>query len=614
MNKKSSPHIKTTMYNIPKYVLTVILAVAIFFSSPLAIFSNEDVYIEEITDNGEKNSKEEIVQSQEALEASFLEPVYKDDIELENATDDIYAFGGDNPDALRAVAEARAVSSGFIQFNLSDKELVYIYETSTSSVRYRYVSGSVFFSGVIPFYDRANGRYKITISGMEGWVNTEDFLEYTPAQTKGPSHYEVKNGNLYHYISYGAVGGKGYGEILNGPAPSYLKAGSLYYSSDGHYFYSNVNTMISDYASGSRTNSVNQSYPFYNYYQYLSYRTKSNITAAQLDSYIKNQKGFTQVVPKGQDAAKNQSMFVGAPASFFAYGTKFGHNPLISFGIAINESGWGRSWLAINKNNMFGHSAYDSKPNEADDYPTVDFGIKVHSTYFLNWFYLDFDSPVSRGGYLGDKSSGINVSYASDPHWGEKAAAHYYALDKHFGSIDYNKQTIGITLNASQVNLRKEPSTASAKVYNTEILGQSVLILGSTTGESINGNNIWYKIASDPLLDSNRNLLPWITGGANREANYNYDNSYVYIHSSNVRIVAGKDAPKPPVTALPRGDINGDGKVTVVDLAMMKSHMMGVRTLAGDQFKRADINGDGKITVVDLAMLKSHMMGIKPLN
>ena len=67
-----------------------------------------------------------------------------------------------------------------------------------------------------------------------------------------------------------------------------------------------------------------------------------------------------------------------------------------------------------------------------------------------------------------------------------------------------------------------------------------------------------------------------------------------------------KPDPKPDEKII-KGDINNDGKVTVIDLAMIKSHLEKIVVLKGDKEKLADLNGDGKITVIDLAMIKSHL-------
>ncbi|UPU39377.1 dockerin type I repeat-containing protein [Erysipelothrix sp. Poltava] len=51
-------------------------------------------------------------------------------------------------------------------------------------------------------------------------------------------------------------------------------------------------------------------------------------------------------------------------------------------------------------------------------------------------------------------------------------------------------------------------------------------------------------------------------------------------------------------TNMKRGDVNGDGKISLIDLAMVKSHLLGNSKLSGDSFARADVNGDGKAFVI----------------
>ncbi|CAM3611044.1 dockerin type I domain-containing protein [Erysipelothrix anatis] len=559
------------------------------------------------------NAIEPPVQSQDALENSMLEVIELEPMALEEPKE---AWGGDT-EGVEAAMQARAAStyakSGFIQFNLAIDKNINLYDTATDSSPYRYLSGHVAYSGVVPFYDATDDRYKITISGIEGWVPKSAFKEFKVSEAKGANYYSVRNGNLYNNISMGAATSN-YGTILNGPAPSYLKEDVRYFSADGHYFYTNVNDLILDYRSGGNYSAVNKSTPFYNYYQFLSFRSESSITADQLNAFLRDRKGFTSAPTNWDSMTSTQSKLYGSESAFVDLGRKYGTNPLMNFGVSINETGWGRSWLAVDRNNVFGHNATDSSPWLANSYDSVPTAVDIHYTMFLNWLYMDFgESSFYYGGYLGDKQTGINVKYSSDPFWGQKAAAFSYEIDRNYGNQDYGRYSIGEST-AQVVPIRKEPSTGSQQVMKTEIVGQKVMILDTVQGESVNGNATWYKIAADSLLNSDRDRLAWITGGANRTATYDRSNNYLYIHSSNVRkVFDGKGSPVTPEPEFPRGDINGDGKVSVVDFAMMKSHLEGVRTLTGDQLKRADLNNDGKVTVIDFAMLKSHLEGIRPL-
>ncbi len=62
-------------------------------------------------------------------------------------------------------------------------------------------------------------------------------------------------------------------------------------------------------------------------------------------------------------------------------------------------------------------------------------------------------------------------------------------------------------------------------------------------------------------------------------------------------------------TIICRGDVNGDDVIDVVDLAIVKKHILGKITLRDNAFKLGDVNGDNSIDVVDLAIIKKHILG-----
>ena len=61
------------------------------------------------------------------------------------------------------------------------------------------------------------------------------------------------------------------------------------------------------------------------------------------------------------------------------------------------------------------------------------------------------------------------------------------------------------------------------------------------------------------------------------------------------------------------GDINGDGKVNITDVALINSHVKKVNILAGDELIRADVNGDGKVNITDVGLVNSHVKKVKLL-
>ena len=57
------------------------------------------------------------------------------------------------------------------------------------------------------------------------------------------------------------------------------------------------------------------------------------------------------------------------------------------------------------------------------------------------------------------------------------------------------------------------------------------------------------------------------------------------------------------------GDLDGNGKITVTDLAMMNQAIVGRITVNKAYSKAADLDGNGKITVTDLAMMNQAIVG-----
>ena len=72
----------------------------------------------------------------------------------------------------------------------------------------------------------------------------------------------------------------------------------------------------------------------------------------------------------------------------------------------------------------------------------------------------------------------------------------------------------------------------------------------------------------------------------------------------------GGDEPNEPQQSM-LGDINGDGKINVTDVAKLAAHIKGIKQITDDRFIAADINGDGKLNVTDVAKLAAHVKGIK---
>ena len=291
-----------------------------------------------------------------------------------------------------------------------------------------------------------NGNIRFMQSGATGTVSADEveLTEYSKVADH-VSYYSVSGGKLYHYISQNLNQGNA-STINNGTAPDYLKEGIKYYSYDGHYFYDDYSVMSADYQNGANgASAVNAGNPFENFFQFFDMNQSTAYSADELESILNS-------AMKNAGVSPSQSKLAGTAGYFIKYQNTYGVNALLSLSIAINESGWGTSNIAHAKNNLFGLSAYDgSALTSANSFESVEECIRQFMDKWMSDGYLNTGNWKYYGGFLGSKGEGINVKYASDPYWGEKAAALAWNLDALGGSRDY------LGLGSSENEAESEP-------------------------------------------------------------------------------------------------------------------------------------------------------------
>lgn len=407
-----------------------------------------------------------------------------------------------------------------------------------------YTNGCYGADGAYLETDEKGEKVKFKQSGAVGWVKRSDVEIYNyfdADKVKSVNHYTVDNGTLLHNITTDISKS----DYANAVSIGNLKVDSKdkqLYSYDGNYFYRAYSQMIDDYRNETYENSVNAKTPYFNYYQYLSHRAKTSYVSKDINGYISNTLGFVGKA-KTYPCAQNESQLYQEGYSFIDAQNTYGANALMMLSLAINESGFGKSQIAIEKNNLFGHAAYDHAPNaSANGYQDVAAGIATHASLFLNQGYLNpcdqsdendtgnasacFHREGNRylGGYFGDKGSGMNVNYASDPYWGEKAALYYRTMDSYMGGKDQSRYTIKVLQNKPKTNCYAQPDTSSKTLFYTPpVENYAVIVIDEVSGEEIEGNNVWYKIQSDAVLTNARNAV--ITA----PKNYNHNSDIVYI-------------------------------------------------------------------------------------
>ena len=422
-----------------------------------------------------------------------------------------------------------------LDLSLRGENVTYYYPTSTSNSYDNYLVTSASTGaadGAFLDFDPNTRRAKVKIAGYTGWVN-EDAYNIVPLMwTYSISYYVSRNNEFKHNFTSNIVtlGNNRYGIAIS-KLPEGLSNNVYYFSYDGHYFYKDQYKMIDDYRNGNYNNAVNKNTPFYNYYQYLPNHSKTNYSAVNINQYIREGLGYTYstfgntlYIKDGFDTNLTSKLY--GMGTYFKYAEEqYGANAILSLGLNRNESADGRSKIAISKNNGFGEGAVDSSPfGSAYGFLTYQGGIYNHAQHFVTDLYENANHYYYNGGHYGNKQGGWNIMYASDPFWGEKAASYYYRFDRYNGFQDYNFYQLAI--NTTSTVARSNPSTSAKQVYTLKDKEIPVIILEEVKGDTVNGNNTWYKIISDMNLNSNKDSYSYYA------EKFDWDNSYVYVPSS----------------------------------------------------------------------------------
>ena len=67
------------------------------------------------------------------------------------------------------------------------------------------------------------------------------------------------------------------------------------------------------------------------------------------------------------------------------------------------------------------------------------------------------------------------------------------------------------------------------------------------------------------------------------------------------------------LTVIVTGDVNGDANVTISDMLMVKSSILG-KALSSAAAAAGDLNGDGSVTITDFLKLKSYLLGLESIS
>ena len=261
----------------------------------------------------------------------------------------------------------------------------YIYSESGDILSYVNQGSIVTYDG-----SKSKGsRLAVSISGLSGYMNQRD-LALVEEGSEFIPHYTTDGRFLYHELSP-------YTSIRVAPHTSAMKIGKKYYSKDGEHF---------------------DGFTIKNRFLFKNLTEPTNYSADELNRVY----SMMNI---------RNSRLAGKGAIFKEAEKRYGVNALYLMAHSALESAWGRSQIANDKNNFFGIAAYDTSPyDSAKKFDDVDKGI-LGAAKWIRENYID------RGrDHLGNKATGMNVRYASDPYWGEKIASIMMNINSRLGGKD----------------------------------------------------------------------------------------------------------------------------------------------------------------------------------
>ena len=504
--------------------------------------------------------------------------------------------------ATKSVARVRKYVNGKIVSGTSN-----IYADSAMKNAYTYVSHD--YMSEVPLITTSGQAAKVLIGGYEGWMEYTNKGDYTNKtvdvviwplnQVTTPSYYIVQDGILKHWAGTSLDGGSG-SMLYVGSAPDFLEPGKKYASYDGNYFYyaDNIQDAIwnltLDLKENTKKRAVNSGNPYYSYFNNLSFRSKSNYTADEIDRYI-----------TAHTASDSKLRNLGA-ALKEAENT-YGVNALLTLSVAINESGWGQSRIAKDKNNLFGMGAIDSDPyNGAYKYPSTRESVLDFTKNFISNQYANPRDWKYWGAFLGNKNLGANVKYASDPFWGEKAASYamqidYYLSEKNVNNLrDENyyqliKYVGTNTVIGADGTEFYDVSTTNSYVDNAGDIGTSVV---GTNAVQASGKKVIINGEEYIEIYADRNHTKY---NGNFNGTYNWSKLGYTKNKNIIFLNKGK-------TGFKEGDINFDDKIDMKDLSSI-SNLYNSKKGDSNWNSNCDLNKDGIIDIYDIVKIANKITG-----
>lgn len=258
---------------------------------------------------------------------------------------------------------------------------------------------------------------------------------------------------------------------------------------------------------------------------------------------------FLYVLDTYYHGTSKELVIVQGPGSLFMEGGFWGHDLNLTYykngSYPLEREGWGATADRISVSN----------------------GDFVDVSMYESW---NFYGDEKAGYHYFENDSGITHEYAAET--GKPLAIKY---TRAWGNLDIGGATARVASAGSTIYYGKTLyDETSAKTVITDANGKAKI--------TFDKGGVYYL---------------WAYG----ELGVEYENEIVSSPGYCKVVVEGGSAPE-----ILYGDVNGDGKVNVIDAGLLVQHCRKLTTLTDDQLKACDVNGDGKVNVIDAGLLVQY--------
>lgn len=356
---------------------------------------------------------------------------------------------------------------------------------------------------------------------------------------------------------------------------------------------------------------------YYNYFNVRAYTTSSASATVNGLSYAKQQGwntiykslvGGSQIVADNY-IKKGQNTIYFEKFNVVYQNSLYSHQYMTNVQAAMSEgSSMAKAYADKNQAFVFRIPVYNNMPETA-----AGFSDKGNPNNWLSALYVDGANltPAFSGAttayslVVGADVSSINVNAAPVAATSTVSGTGNY-------SLNYGNNTIEITC-ISQ--------SGSARTYTITVARQQPDASGGTTQITDSASiTTAYVVSTDCVTGiapgtSAATVQAGISGNGctvqvlNADGTVNTGN----VGTGNKVTVYVDGQPVKQYEVVIYGDVNGDGKISNIDVVLMQRHILGITTQSGAYLQAANTNKDGSVSNIDVVIAQRHILGMSTI-